>query len=238
MVNFVLVHGAMHGGWCWKNVRSILAKAGYSVLTPTLTGQGERRRELSRQVGVETHIEDVLETLWFEDIDEVHLVLHSYAGILAGPIAERAIGRLSSITFLGAFLVRPGECLLDVEPPDVAARYRQLATEKGDGWRLPATSDFLEQWGITDSALREAVGNRLTDFALACQTQPVVYDPASLDTVRKIYVRHTAPQMASLHRFWERAVSSGWQTEEIATGHDMMLQDPQSTVDLLMQIAE
>jgi hypothetical protein len=115
--------------------------------------------------------------------------------------------------------------------------YRQLATEKGDGWRLPATSDFLEQWGITDSALRETVGNRLTDFALACQTQPVVYDPASLDTVRKIYVRHTAPQMASLHRFWERAVSSGWQTEEIATGHDMMLQDPQSTVDLLMQIA-
>ena len=83
-MNFVLVHGAMHGGWCWKNVRSILAKAGYSVLTPTLTGQGERRRELSRQVGVETHIEDVLETLWFEDIDEVHLVLHSYAGILAG----------------------------------------------------------------------------------------------------------------------------------------------------------
>ena len=107
MVNFVLVHGAMHGGWCWKNVRSILAKAGYSVLTPTLTGQGERRRELSRQVGVETHVEDVLETLWFEDIDEVHLVLHSYAGILAGPIAERAVGRLSSITFLGAFLVRP-----------------------------------------------------------------------------------------------------------------------------------
>jgi hypothetical protein len=44
--------------------------------------------------------------------------------------------------------------------------------------------------------------------------------------------------MASLHRFWEHAVSSGWQTEEIATGHDMMLQDPESTVDLLMQIAE
>jgi len=65
----------------------------------------------------------------------------------------------------------------------------------------------------------------------------VVYDPAPLNTLGKIYVRHTAPQMASLHRFWERAVSSGWQTEEIATGHDMMLQDPQRTANLLMQIA-
>lgn len=171
MANFVLVHGAMHGGWCWKNVRSILAKAGHLVLTPTLTGQGERRRELSRRVGVETHVEDVLETLWFEDIDQVHLVLHSYAGILAGPIAERTVGLLSSITFLGAFLVQPGECLLDVEPPAAMARYRRLAMEKGDGWRLPATTEFLEQWGISDPDLREAVGKRLTDFPLACQTQ-------------------------------------------------------------------
>jgi hypothetical protein len=128
-------------------VRSILAEAGHLVLTPTLTGQGERRRELSPQVGVETHIEDVLETLWFEDIDEVHLVLHSYAGILAGPIAERTVELLSSITFLGAFLVQPGECLLDVEPPATATRYRRLALEKGDGWRLPATTEFLEQMG-------------------------------------------------------------------------------------------
>jgi hypothetical protein len=131
-----------------------------------LNRSGERRRELSPQVRVETHIEDVLETLWFEDIDQVHPVLHSYAGILARPIAERTVELLSSITFLGAFLVQPGECLLDVEPPATATRYRRLALERGDGWRLPAITEFLEQWGISDPVLREAVGKRLTDFPL------------------------------------------------------------------------
>jgi hypothetical protein len=70
------------------------------------------------------------------------------------------------------------------------------------GGYLPPLN-FLSKWGISDPVLREAVGKRLTDFPLACQTQPVVYDPAPLSALHKIYVRHTAPPMVSLRRFWE-----------------------------------
>ncbi len=87
VATFVLVHGAMHGGWCWRDVRRRLAQRGHDVFCPTLAGQGDRRSGLTADVGVDTHIADLEELLWFEDLSEVHLVLHSYAGILAGPLA-------------------------------------------------------------------------------------------------------------------------------------------------------
>jgi len=150
MATFVLVHGAMHGGWCWRDVRLRLQSRGHEVYAPTLTGQGERRQSLSPLVGVSTHVADITELLWFEDLTEVHLVLHSYAGVLAGPVAEREGHRLASVVYLGAFVTAPGQSLLDVEPEQVAARYRKLAEESGEGWFLPATAQFLDQWGITD----------------------------------------------------------------------------------------
>jgi len=121
---------------------------------------------------VSTHVTDITDLLWFEDLTDVHLVLHSYAGILAGPIAGGAADRLSSISLLGGFITRSGECLLDVEPDEVAARYRHQAESVGDGWLVPTDPSFLTQWGVTDSDLAAWVGPRLTDFPLRCQVEP------------------------------------------------------------------
>ena len=111
-----------------------------------------------RVVGVSTHVQDLEALLWFEDLREVHLVLHSYAGVLAGPLAERVGDRLSSVVYLGAFATAPGESLLDVEPADVADRYRRQVADEGEGWYLPATDAFLEQWGISDETMRSWSG--------------------------------------------------------------------------------
>ncbi len=143
MAAFVLVHGAMHGGWCWREVRHRLSGNGHEVYAPTLTGQGDRRQGLTPQVGIAAHVADLTELIWFEDLRDVHLVLHSYAGVLAGPVAEQTAGRLASVTFLAAFIARPGQCLLDVEPPDVARRYRELAASAGDGWLVPRRRSSL-----------------------------------------------------------------------------------------------
>ena len=165
MATFVLVHGAMHGGWCWRDVRQRLSADGHEVYAPTLTGQGDRRRGLTPQVGIADHVADLTELFWFEDLRDVHLVLHSYAGVLAGPVAERVSGGLASVTFLAAFIVAPGQSLLDVEPPEAGRRYRELAASAGDGWFVPASPRFLDQWGVS-STLRARVGPRLTDFPL------------------------------------------------------------------------
>jgi hypothetical protein len=138
------------------------------------------------------------------------------------------------VTFLGAFLVEPGESLLDVEPPATAARYRELAAESGDGWRVPASPAFLDQWGVTDPMLRASVGGRLTDFPLRCATDTVEFSPDACSAVPCTYVRHTDPPLPSLGLAYERAVARGWPTADIACGHDMMLAAPEPTARVLM----
>jgi pimeloyl-ACP methyl ester carboxylesterase len=237
VATFVLVHGAMHGGWCWRDVRRELVAAGHDVHTPTLTGQGDRRGGLTPRTGLSTHVDDLADLLWFEDLTDVHLVLHSYAGMLAGPVAARSPGRLASVVYLGAFVGLPGECLLDVEPPATAERYRRMADQHGDGWRVPADRGFLDQWGVTDPDLRARVGPRLTDFPLRCATEPAEFDPAPLDALRKVYVEHTDPPLPGLAGSVGRATRAGWELHRLACGHDMMLAAPEATASLLGAVA-
>jgi hypothetical protein len=139
--------------------------------------------------------------------------------------------------YLGAFVTAPGQSLLDVEPPEVAERYRRQVAEEGDGWFLPASDAFLEQWGIEDAAQRSRVGPRLTDFPFRCQIEPTEFDPEPLNRLRKVYVAHTNPPLPSLGRFAAAALAAGWETHELPYGHDMMLAAPAATADLLGAIA-
>ena len=237
MATFVLVHGAMHGGWCWRDVRRHLEDAGHDVHTPTLTGQGDRSHLLTPAVGIGTHVRDLTELLWFEDLQDVVLVLHSYAGVLAGPVVEGADGRVGAVVYLGAFVTGPGECLLDVEPEKTARRYRDVAASDGDGWRVPASPAFLDQWGVTDPDRRAWIGPRLTDFPLRCCTEPTVFAADSLASVRRSYVHHTDPPLPGLERSWRRAEADGCEVHELACGHDIMVERPVETATLLARIA-
>ena len=237
MATFVLVHGAMHGGWCWRDVRQRLCGNGHEVYAPTLTGQGDRRQALTPHVGIATHVTDLTDLMWFEDLSEVHLVLHSYAGVLAGPVAERAAARLASVIYLGAFVARPGQSLADLEPADVTGRYRELAASTGEGWFVPTSEQFLDQWGVTGTALRARVAPRLTAFPLRCLNDPVRFDHAALDQVRKVYVHHTEPALASLRPSFDHAVAAGWPTYQLPYSHDLMLAAPDQTAAVLESIA-
>jgi pimeloyl-ACP methyl ester carboxylesterase len=235
MGTFVLVHGAMHGGWCWRDVRRRLWAQGHDTFTPSLSGQGEHAGWLSPEIGVATHVDEVGALCEMEDLSQVTLALHSYAGTLAGPLAERLQGRLSAVVLLGAIVVRPGECLLDMEPPETAQRYRELAAAAG-GWRIPAGDAFMDQWAVPGD-LRPFVGPRLRDFPLRCTTDPVEFDPGPLSRLPVTYVWHTAPPLGNLTASRAAAEAAGWPVRELATGHDLMLTAPQATADLLLELA-
>lgn len=237
MANFVLVHGAMHGGWAWRSVAKILEGRGHEVHTPTLTGQGDKKHLLNQSINVETHIQDIQNYLYFEDLYDVYLVLHSYAGILAGPLAERCHKQIKSIVYAGAFYGYTGESLLDIEPPEVAKHYASQVNEFGRGWYLPATTLFLEQWGITDTELQKFIAPRLTNFPFKCQTDKVSYQPEFLKNLRRVYVEHDNPPLNSLHLSLERALRDGFEHLTLHTGHDMMLAAPLETAGILELIS-
>src|SRR5258708_37041422 len=93
-LTFVLVHGAWHGGWCWKKVVPLLQAAGHRVIALTLTGLGERAHLIDPKVGLTTHVNDVLNTLEMDDLTDIILVGHSYGGlVISGVCAACRRGR-------------------------------------------------------------------------------------------------------------------------------------------------
>jgi pimeloyl-ACP methyl ester carboxylesterase len=144
MTTYVLVHGAWHGGWCWSRVRRELEAAGGEVYTPTLTGLGERAHLASREIGLETHVADVLAVLETEDLSGVVLAGHSYAGMVVTAVADRAAARISRLVYLDAVVPRDGQCLYDTASPQVKAYFEEQAKTGGEGWLVPpAGAKFL-----------------------------------------------------------------------------------------------
>ena len=136
MTDYVLVHGAWHGSWCWARVRRQLAAAAHRVFTPTLPGVGERSHLLSRDVGLGTHIADVANLMIWEDLRDIVLVGHSYGGGVVRHVADRMGYRIQSLVYLDAFVPDNGKALFDYLP-DGGNSDRELAVAHGDGWKVP-----------------------------------------------------------------------------------------------------
>src|SRR5215213_11633038 len=113
MATFVLVHGSMHGGWCWKRVAPLLRAAGHDVHTPILTGPGERVHLAHSGIDLDTHIRDVLGVLEFEDLHDVVLVGHSYGTMVITGVADRAPERIAHLVYLDGVMAGEGQAALD-----------------------------------------------------------------------------------------------------------------------------
>lgn len=114
MATFVLVHGSSHGGWCWKKIIPLLRKYGHEVFAPTLTGLGERSHLVSKDIGLDTHILDILQVLIYEDLDNVILVGHSYGGLVVGGVAEKVPDRIKRLVYLDAYIPQDNKSAFDI----------------------------------------------------------------------------------------------------------------------------
>src|SRR5262245_35069385 len=140
---FVLVHGAWHGGWCWRRVSDLLEKQGHKVFTPTLTGVGERSHLMSKDINLDTHITDIANVFKWEDLKDVCLVVHSYGGYPGSGALEQIGDRVSSIVWLDAFKPENGERLFDVTS-EFSRKGLLAAMEKGEPGR-PQGGSFRGQ---------------------------------------------------------------------------------------------
>ncbi|VTU22861.1 Non-haem bromoperoxidase BPO-A2 [Variovorax sp. PBS-H4] len=233
---FVLVHGAWHGGWCWTRVAAQLRAAGHLVYTPTLTGLGERRHLLSPLVNLDTHIEDVVNLLEFEELENVVLVGHSYGGIVISGVADRARARLRQLVYLDALLLESGKSLFSDFPQEVVDQRLRTIRETGAGVgaapALPPTA-----FGVKDAADAAWVQRRMTPQPVGTYLQPLRLKAALGNGLPKTYIECTMDPIATLEPTKARVrADPGWRTRTLATGHDAMVTAPGPLSDLLREL--
>jgi pimeloyl-ACP methyl ester carboxylesterase len=246
--SFVLVHGAWHGGWCWRDVRLILERVGHKVFTPTLTGLGERAHLRDPVPGLETHIQDVVGLIEAEEPNDIVLVGHSYGGMVITGVADRLKSRMRHVVYLDAALPENGQSMITQNPNVVGEENyaRSLQGLKGlapDGvWMSPLPP---VAFGIPpEPADQHAwVGRQLKPHPLKTWTDPIALtNQGSLGIARTyvVCVKPVLPQSsfpAHAARIKAGRAGPGWQVVELQTGHDAMVTAPAQTAAILRAAA-
>jgi pimeloyl-ACP methyl ester carboxylesterase len=233
MATFVLVHGAWHGSWCWARVRRALLDQGHQVFTPTLTGVAERSHLLARDVDLQRHVDDVANLIIWEDLDSVILCGHSYAGCVISGVADALPDRIAALVYLDAFLLEDGECLHDLLPAEQREMQLSLADEHGEGWRVPPIPAEVFNVNAVD---RDWVDRQCTPQPLATFQQKIRLGGASRIS-RNHYIYASDWEGTPFTASYDRAKARGWTTSEIASGHDVMLDDPEALILELAGVA-
>jgi pimeloyl-ACP methyl ester carboxylesterase len=227
MTAYVLVHGAWHGGWCWRHVSARLRQAGHEVYTPTLTGLGERAHLAAPAIGLRTHVDDLLGLLTYEDLRDVVLVGHSYAGLVVREAADRAPERVSRITMVDAWAGRDGQSLEDLAPA-FFLDWIESATVNGLIRPSPAAAV-----GVTDPDQVAWLEPRLT-----AQPRRTFSEPTRLTgAVDAIPCRAVLCTPGGPMPFPHLAEEHGWDVTVLDAGHDAMVTRPDALADILRQDA-
>lgn len=230
MTEFLLVHGAWHGGWCWRHVAEGLRAAGHRVVAPTLTGLGERAHLMTADTGIETHLADILAVLDCEEMADVVLVGHSYGArptLLA--TAHSAVRHWVS---LDGVPVAEGATLMDGAPAELIETTKAALI---DGLAMaPFPPEVI---GVPTGAPGHAwVGRRQTPMPWRCLEEPMPAHPSRFGSLGATYIRALGNTLAGPAAGIGEAAANGWNIIEIDSGHDLMVTAPEETVAALLEI--
>lgn len=222
MKPFVLVHGAWVGGWYLRDTARVLRAAGYEVYTPTLTGLGERVHLGHRDVGLDTHVQDIVNVLVYEDLWEVTLVGHSYGGMVVTGVAEVVPERIGQLIYLDALVPKNGQSAADLAP-DFMPYLEEAARQAGDGWQVPHDPPHPRKLPHPLKSLKDPL--TLTHPAAAQLPRTYVLFTASSSPFASVFV-HIA----------QNAQAAGWRYRELAADHIAPETEPQAVAALLLAL--
>jgi pimeloyl-ACP methyl ester carboxylesterase len=218
---YVLVHGAWGGGWDWQHVDNLLTADGYKVYRASLTGQGERAHLASTNIDLDTHIQDVVNIILWEDLHNVVLVGHSYGGMVITGVADRIPERLRHVVYVDALLPTNGESVDTLRPrgphsPPVI-----------DGFSVPS-------WIAGKTGPRNDVPQSIKTF-----TQPIsLTNQAIAGKLPTTYIltvdKGKTPEQDDFYSSYQRAQArDGWQALTMEGDHNVQRSHPKELVTLL-----
>jgi len=232
MSDFVLVHGAWQGSWCWQKILPELWTKGHRVFAVTLTGVGERAHHMSSSIRLATHIDDVAAVIETEELTRVVLVGHSYGGLLITAVADRYPTRIAHLVYLDAIVPHSGESWSSFH--DEGTRQARRAGIARDGAMPPLPASAFGLLG-EDAAW---VNRRQRPHPGSVYEDVLHFDEARVASLPRTFVDCTTPALPTVNKSRLRVRSElGWRVTEIATGHDAMISAPSQLVDVLVEAA-
>jgi pimeloyl-ACP methyl ester carboxylesterase len=221
---YVIVHGAWGGGWDWKHVDHLLTADGNTVYRPTLSGLGEHSNFNSTNIDLDTHIQDVVNVILWENLYDVVLVGHSYGGMVITGVADRIPDRIKHVVYLAASVPENGESSDTCQP----ARTNHFVVPIKDGFSVPpwVKANQPPPHDVPMSALCFSQPITLTNQTVA-QKLPTTYIMA-LDAGKK-------PEESETYSFYQRAQARGWTVVIIQSDHNAQRSHPQEIVKLFEQ---
>ena len=229
---FVLVHGAWHGGWCWRRVADRLRAQGHVVFTPTMPGLGERAHLPDRPITLDTHIADIANLFKWERLSDVVLCGHSYAGFVVSGVAELISDAIRSIVFLDAFVPENGDSVVDVNPV-MQGVVRELQ-QRGETWIAPRSADFF---GVNEND-RAWVDALMVPQPLATFTGKMTLTGARERIAKKTYIRAASYASPGFdHSLAKVKADPTWRSISLQCHHDVMVDMPERLTELLIEAA-
>ena len=242
MATFVLVHGAWHGGWCYRDTAKALRDAGHTVFTPTHSGVGERAHQAAENITLETHVRDVCGCIEAEELNDVILCGHSYGGMVITGVADRLAERIKALVYLDAFVPEHGDSLIGLInkalPPEVAAvfigSFHGTALDGRSGLMQPIPA---EMFGIA-VANRAWVDRRCRPQALATFEMPLLLTGDAAKVTQRLYILADGWDPSPFRHFAAKFDGQpGWRVTRLPCSHDVMVDMPQELARELMALA-
>ena len=243
---YVLVGGGWLGGWCWQRVARRLREEGHDAYPATLTGLGERVHLANPEVDLDTHITDVVNLFEFEDLQDVVLLGHSYAGLVVTGVADRVPDRISQLVYLDTGALPDGTVLIETFPPEARRHIEQQVEEMGDGWRFPmppqeelVTFGSLE--GLSDADL-ELLRSRAVDQPFGSFTHPLRLENPAREALPKVGIlcsfslEEVQAIIASGNPLFREMAGPNWRFVELPTGHYPMFSRPDDLATVLLEL--
>ena len=247
MAAYVLVGGGWLGGWCWQRVAPRLREEGHDAYPVTLTGLGERVHLASAQVDLQTHITDVVNVIEFEDLHDVVLLGHSYAGIVVTGVADRVPDRISKLVYLDTGPLPGGTALIETFPTEARRHIERQVEELGDGWRFPMPpqeelATFGSLQGLDDAQL-ELLRSRAVDQPFGTFTQPLQLENPARKALAKVGIvcsfslEEVQAIIASGNPVFREMASPNWRFVELPTGHYPMFSRADDLAAVLLELS-
>ncbi len=236
--NYVLAHGSFHGGWCWRPVADRLRKEGHQVHTPSHTGMGDRAHLLSKDITIDTFVDDLIQVIETEELQDVILVGHSFGGVPITGVAERIPERLRHLVYFDAVVLESGQDAFSNYPKEEAEARIAGAAKATDGLAVPAPVKLPPVWGISkDMPEYDWILRRLTPHPLRSYTTPLRLANPIGNGVARTYLHCTKPSHSLLNSSRELVKSlHDWDWIELAAPHEAHITHPDLLTDVLLQL--